>query len=102
VGSSARSSWGAVALEGGPVAVEFPAVQLDDELGGRPEGVDLFAEDFDVGAVWRQVVEAAEALEAILERRAGRGRRARLGQQAANWLQGTASVTALADPFDLA
>jgi hypothetical protein len=62
---------GAVALKGGTVAVEFPTVELGDQPGGGPEDVDLFAEDLDVGAVWRQVEVAAEAPEPFLERRAG-------------------------------
>jgi hypothetical protein len=34
---------GSVALEGGAVAVEFPAVELRREALARPEGVDLEA-----------------------------------------------------------
>ena len=37
-----------VALERGAVTVVFPAVELDDELGLRPERINLVTEDVDV------------------------------------------------------
>lgn len=92
---------GSVALEGGAVAVVFPAVQLDDEPGGGPEHVDLVAEDVDIGAVRREVVEAAEALETVLERRAGPGDGPGFGEEAPDRLQGVATVATLADPLDV-
>jgi hypothetical protein len=93
---------GAVALEGGAVAVEFPAVELDDELGGWPEDVDLPAEDDDVGAVRRQVVGGGELLEPLLERRARSRSDAGFSEKAPNWLQRVASEAALANSLDLA
>jgi hypothetical protein len=40
---------GSVALKGCSVAVEFPAVHLDDEAMTGPVGVDLVVEDRDIG-----------------------------------------------------
>lgn len=58
----------AVPLEGGPVGVVFPAVELDQELRGGPGGVDLLLEDEDVGRRRRQLEVAAEGDETVLER----------------------------------
>lgn len=91
---------GPVALESGTVAVVFPAVELDDEASGGPEYVDLVVEDVDVGHAWRDLVDVAEPLEAILQRRPGSGRCSGLGEQPADWAEGAASVAAFAHARD--
>ncbi|HEY5709713.1 MAG TPA: hypothetical protein VIS51_09985 [Solirubrobacterales bacterium] len=58
---------GSVALEGGAVAVKFPAVELRGEALTGPEGVDLEAEDGCVEGRGGQVVVAAEGGELVLE-----------------------------------
>lgn len=63
----------AVLLEGGAVAVVREAVQLDDEASVGPEGIDLGAEEGDVGRWGWEPVLAAEGDETILEWRAGGG-----------------------------
>ena len=71
-------------------------------LGGGPEGVDLLAEDLDVGAVRRQVVGAAEGWKRSSSgERSGSTARASASRRP-DRLQGAAPVTALADPLDLA
>lgn len=64
----------AVALEGGAMPVEGPAIGLDQESLPRPVGVRLVAEDGDVGLRPREVVLLTECEEAILERGTGRPR----------------------------
>ncbi len=82
------------------MAVVFPAVQLDDQLGGGPEDVDLVAEDVDVGLAGWDAVCIAEALEAILERGAGPRCGAGFGEEPTDRLQGVAAVAPLADELD--
>ena len=71
----------AVLLEGGTVRVEFPAVELDDQAGVRPERVDLVAVDEHVGLRLRQAVGDDEGREAVLERGAGVFDMALLGEE---------------------
>ena len=61
---------GAVAVESGPLVVEFPAIELDDQFRLGPQGVDLVAEDEDVGGRWRYPALDTEVVEALLQRRA--------------------------------
>ena len=57
----------AIALECRTRAVELVAVELDDEVVVRPEGVDLMAGDQDVDLRGGQAGVAAEVEEAALE-----------------------------------
>ena len=65
---------GAVALEGGAVAVEFPAVELDDRGGRAGQSASTsWPRTEDVGRpAGGSAVRCAEGGEAVLERRAGR------------------------------
>jgi len=88
-----------VPLECCPVAVELPAVRLDDQASARPVGVDLVIEDMDVGEWKRQPVLPTQLHDAILERRAGHHRRSGLLDQATNWPERSPPVTPIADGF---
>src|SRR5215218_6958805 len=61
---------GTVALEGGPVAMVFPAIELDDELRAWPEGVDLVAQHVGVLLRGGQFALTEEGGEADLQGRA--------------------------------
>jgi hypothetical protein len=71
---------GSVALEGGTMAMEFPAVQLHGNFLPWPEGVDLVAKHGCVEGGSGQFVLAAEGGEVILQWRARGGRGARFGE----------------------
>jgi hypothetical protein len=58
---------GSIALEGGAVAVEFPAVELGCEELSGPEGVDLVTEHSCVKGRHWQAVLAAERCEVVLQ-----------------------------------
>lgn len=80
-----------VALKGGAVGVEFPAVELDDQAGGGPEAVDLVAEDEDVGGGCGEAVLSAELGKALLQWGARLRRRPDLAEEASNGPQRSSS-----------
>lgn len=57
---------GPVALEGGAVTVERPAVDLDDYSLARPKYIHLVSEHRDIRLGWGKVVAPAEGSKAIL------------------------------------
>ena len=91
---------GAVALEGGAVTVEFPAVELDaSEALPWPEGVDLVAEDVRVEGRHRQAdasrqkaAKSSSSGERVIDRGAGLGEQA-VGSASGRGVRGRARMT---------
>jgi len=87
---------GPVALECGPMAVEFEAIGLDHQLRVWPEGVDLAPENADVGLRRGEAIPLTQEYNSILQR--GRGARwTGVVDQLAKGLEATAAVASRVD-----
>jgi len=90
---------GSITLEGGSMAVKFPAIELGDHPRFVPERVDEEAEDWGVeGGLW-QASDSTEIGKEILERRASFLSGAGFPQQASHRLQRATSAATLAHPL---
>lgn len=86
-----------VVLESGAVGVIGEAVQLDDEAGVGPVGVDFRAEHGNVGKRRREVVLATKVSELVFQRRAGFGHPLCAMEEALDLAQAAPAVASLAD-----
>ncbi len=90
---------GPISLEGGPVAVKFPAIELGGYARFLPECVDDEAKGWGVEGGLGQVADSTEICKDILEGRAGFLSGAGLPQQASHRLQRATSPATLAHPL---
>ena len=90
---------GSISLEGGSMAVKFPAIELGDHPRFVPERVDEEAEGWGVEGGLGQVSGSTEIRKEVLERRASFLSGAGLPQQASHRLQRATSATTLTHLF---
>jgi len=90
---------GSISLEGGSMAVKFPAIELSDHPRFVPERVDEEAEGWGVEGGLGQVSDSTEIRKEVLERRASFFSGAGLPQQASHRLQRATSEATLAHLF---
>lgn len=90
---------GSISLEGGSMAVKFPAIELGDHPRLVPEGIDEEAEGWGVERGLGQVSDSTEIRKEVLERRASFLSGAGLLQQTSHRLQCATSAATLAHLF---
>jgi hypothetical protein len=90
-----------ISLESSAMTVVGKAIGLDHKFLPRPVGVDLIAQDFDIGRGRRQVVLATEGENLILETGPSSLRVPTCVDQTTNHREGSPAVTARADSLKI-